>query len=215
MMSLWRIVNIMTIAVCWIVDATTPTTENHFIGPWIQVYSNYFVQSTSEIDWHCIRTNFTVTRTILPSSHRRLRRNQQNTITSTILHIQKTAFLHNINEEPITSSLSYVLIPSSSTDDTLFDHWYHVPVGIGAGGGPNTTSNTKETFTIRKKGPVVNDQLDYLIVTHANNISLFVFARDYHRFFSLYNDDVLSQLYDWQYIGLYKSPLSSFTKSCI
>lgn len=34
-------------------------TIDHLRGPWVQTYSDYFVQMTTEIDWHCVRVNFT------------------------------------------------------------------------------------------------------------------------------------------------------------
>lgn len=55
-----------------------------------------------------------------------------------------------------------------------------------------------------------NNTLDYLILTHANNISLFVWTHNFDKFMSLYNDQIMDTLREWKYTGSYKTPLLSF-----
>ena len=53
-------------------------------GDYIQVYSNYFIQSSSEIDWKCVTIHFT-----MPSGN-------------VYINSTKTAFLHGRNDEIVS-----------------------------------------------------------------------------------------------------------------
>jgi len=71
-----------------------PTTINVslWMGPWIQVYSNYFVQSTTEIDWKCITSN--ISSSLNPHGKPQIA-------------IRKKAWLHGIEDSEVNTLLYY------------------------------------------------------------------------------------------------------------
>lgn len=144
-------------------------------GEWIQIYSNYFVQSTTEIDWKCVRISIAGN--------------------NNALNVTTKAFVHGIPSEDISILHTYNV--STASDNTTI------------------LTNQKEKLRIRKSGLLEENNLDYVVLTPANNISLYVWTRNFSRFMNEYNTDVLKALDEWQYSGLYKAPLFSYTTRCL
>lgn len=131
---------------------------------YVQVYSNYYVQSTIEVDWKCIRVGVT--------------RDQEN------LNVTKNGYLHGIYGSPVQSSTSYNI-----TNEKLH--------------------SDKDTLVLRVENK------DYLLLTGTNNLTLYVWAKDYDRFMNNHNTDVQQYLKSINFTGTYKSPKFSFTSTCI
>lgn len=132
----------------------------------VQVYSNYFVQTTSEIDIKCITVNVTEDKYFM--------------------NITKTGLLHGLEVSPFRST-SYFRIH----DDGKY-------------------VSDKETLVKRN-----DDDDNYIIWTGLNNITVYVWAKDFDIFLEKYNQEVLSNLQRLNYTGLYKSPLYSFSSRCL
>lgn len=132
---------------------------------YVQVYSNYYVQSTTEIDWKCIRVSVT--------------QDQDR------LNVTKNGYLHGIYGSPVKSIMSYNVT------------------------GKNKFKGEKETLVLR----VENE--DYLLWTGTNNLTMYVWAKDYERFMDDHNDDVRDYLKTLNFTGMYKTPVFSFTSACI
>ena len=188
-----------------------------YAGPWIQIYSNYYVQSTTEIDWKCVH----MTLTFLPIGHApsskttsRLRPQppsswpRANTTITTVdtlqLQMTKSALLHGIPKEQVHVTTVWGMDLSKGTADTdtfHLSHWF-------------PPANATAAYEIRDEGPMVEGLVEYLLVTHSKTMAMFVFARDYDRFFHHYNHHVVMLMAQLQYKGYYKAPLLSYTSVC-
>jgi hypothetical protein len=151
-------------------------TVDHLKGSWIQIYSNYYVQTTSEIDWKCVTINLTP-------------------INESLVKINKTASLHGISSNIISKETKYSV--TLNANDTVL-------------------TSGKQVLSIRKWGSRDdNKTLDYLILTHSNNISLFVWTQNFQLCLNKYNDDIVNTLTEWKFTGSYKKPLLSYNTKCL
>ena len=131
---------------------------------YVQVYSNYYVQSTTEVDWKCIRVDAT--------------RDKEH------LNVVKNGFLHGVYGSPVQSMMKYNI-----TNDKF--------------------KGEKETLVLR----VENDE--YLLWTGTNNLTMYVWARDYEHFMDNHNKEVIQYLKSLNFTGTYKSPMFSYSSICL
>jgi len=144
-------------------------------GDYVQVYSNYFIQSTSEIDWKCVQIYFT-----MPNG-------------GPYINSTKTAYLHGRTDEIVNVKKNYRVDVKNN----------------------NTYLRSKtESLLIRMIEPSYSDP-DYFVASGVNNITLFVFAKNYTDFITNHNDNVLRNLISFDTTGAYKSLRPSFESTCL
>ena len=146
---------------------------NKFDGSWIQTESNYYVQSTSEIDWWCINIEC---------------KSDGNKI-----NITKSPYIHYIYYNPFKLENSYI-INDNNNNKIIF--------------------NGTNSLELRQYGPVIDNKYDYSILTGLNNISLYVWMRDYSRY-DEYKDEINDLLTSWNYTTNYKKPISVINSICL
>jgi hypothetical protein len=61
---------------------------------------------------------------------------------------------------------------------------------------------------------LIEGKYDYTILAGIDNITLFIWARNYYRFFH-YKDDIDKLIISWNYTANYKAPLDSFDSMCL
>jgi len=172
--------NFFLIALCALTSTTNsiylrskevPSWDSQsFTGDWIQISSNYFVQTTSEVDWKCVRVTV-------------------NQTTNNILTIGKSPYIHGVYYSPNKVVNNY-----TENDKTLEN-------------GPNS-------LVIKALGPIIDEKYDYTILAGIDNITLFIWARNYYRYFH-YQDEINSLITSWKYTASYKAPLNSFDQMCL
>jgi hypothetical protein len=130
-----------------------PMPSPPLIGDWIQVYSNYFVQTTKEIDWGCVKVRVNDT-----------------TVTKTYDEH------HNPKEKRSVTfpKLSYFA-------DLIVKGWSD----------------------------------NYIILTGTDNITMYVWARDFDTFMINDNSGVISQTLGWDYDTTYKALAPSYSEFCV
>jgi hypothetical protein len=142
---------------------------DQFTGEWLQVSSNYFVQTTSEIDWKCITVNVNKT--------------------TTGVKISKSPYIHGVYYSPNKVITNYYITN-------------------------NVLKNNKLPLIVKQLGPVVDGKYDYAMLAGSDNITFFVWARDYSRY-SDYKNEIDGLTLLWNYTASYKAPRSSFDPICI
>lgn len=85
---------------------------------------------------------------------------------------------------------------------------------IRYGVAENLLKSGKDHLLVKGVGPIVNGKYDYVILTKNDNITQFVWARDYYRYLT-YQDTIETQLKKWDYTSKYKKPMSSYDESCL
>jgi hypothetical protein len=143
---------------------------NKFTGKWLQMSSDYYIQSIEEVDWKCVTTEVTEEKPY-------------------VVVIAKTPLIHHTYKAVNQSVIRY-------------------------GVKNNLLISGDNHLLIKGIGPVVNNKYDYVILTKNDNLTQFVWARDYYRYQD-YENDVSDQLTSWNYINKYKKPLSSYDATCL
>lgn len=116
--------------------------------------------------------------------------------THDIFHLEKDAILHNNKNITIKKNYIYKL-----NDDKFF------PLLL--------ESVINPVLEIKLLGPIYNNQYDYIVLTGADNLTMFTFTRDINIFNEKYLHDVSNALIKFNYTGYYKSPLISYTNFCL
>ena len=147
-------------------------------GHWIQVYSNNYVQLTSENDWFCVNLDVT-------PSHK-----------NNSIFIQKNTFIHNT--VPLSTTLS--LYNNFTFDKDDHKYTFH--------------SSLENTFKLLYTENLSDETYEYLIWTLDDNLSLYVWARDFDDFQLKYRKTVLNILKQNNYNGYYKTPSPSYSIEC-
>lgn len=158
---------------------------NPLQGEWSQVYNNRYVKETSEIDWDCINVNITDIKFLNESKGN--------------LILEKSAIIHHNIDSIYHKSIDYNIYTNNGE---LVLH------------SVQELSVTNPILLMKKFGPIINEQYDYIILIGTDNLSLFILARDIDNFNSKYINEISDILIDMQFIGYYKSPLSSYTSFC-
>jgi hypothetical protein len=148
-------------------------------GDWVQVYSNNYIQTTSEIDWYCVTINVSPYKT-------------------SMFKIQKYTNIHDI--EPFSTYISFYNNYSYSSHDNKYNF------------SPSTIFHYK--YQLINTDDLRNNTFDYLIWTLNDDISYYVWARNFTDFNLKYDKNVLNILKQYNYQGYYKNPLKSYTIEC-
>ena len=186
-MKFLRILTALLCAVCPVVSgsphlrATQQDASGPFYGSWLQVYSNFYVQSTSEVDYHCVQVD------VQPVNH-----------SITKLSITKSAYQHGNINQPVRWTQLYNVTWLDTTDKEAEDNMVLVPLLSG--------SSVVIPLWLRRRDP------DYIIWTGMDNKTLFVWA---HEPSQQYNPEVLHDLVELDFRGTYKTPVSSYSLSCL
>lgn len=150
-------------------EKTPSFNIDQFTGEWLQVSSNYFVQTTSEIDWKCITVNVNKT--------------------TTGVKISKSPYIHGVYYSHNKVTTNYYI-------------------------ANNVLQNDKLPLIVKQLGPVIDGKYDYAMLAGSDNITFFVWARDYSRY-SDYKNEIDGLTLLWNYTASYKAPRSSFDPICI
>lgn len=184
MYSLLRIITFFLTAVSAVhLRTTKEVVETAVHGQWLQVYSDWYVQSTSEIDYSCVTVEIaSVGDTDIP------------TVT-----ISKRAYQHGNIHQPAHWAHSYTL--SWKLDDaTIFqDNLVLTPTV--------NSSSVLVPLWLRRTGD------DYLIWTGLDNKTMYVWTHTIPD--PAENSHILHQLAELDFNGTYKTPLSSYSASCL
>ena len=70
-------------------------------------------------------------------------------------------------------------------------------------------------YWIYKLGPIVNDLYEYSIVSDDIKLTLFVLARNYTRFFRVYDSEVITWLFKNGFNGVLNSPIPTNQTNCM
>ena len=78
----------------------------------------------------------------------------------------------------------------------------------------NIVLNSTEPLLLRHTGPIIDDQYDYTILTGYDNVTLFVWARDFGRYYQYYDEEASQLIESWDYNTTYKEPSSVYSNFC-
>jgi len=73
----------------------------------------------------------------------------------------------------------------------------------------------QESLQLRGLGPSIGNKYQYLILTGYNNMTMYVFARNFTQFMKQYKTHVEHVVATWKYTGKYKSLQSSYYEQCV
>lgn len=176
-MRFWKnTIPLFVMAVKLVLSDVAPLFHAH----WIQIYSNYYVQSTTQIDWKCVTVD---TR-----------------LADGVVNVSTHALVHGLPTDKVTVTSVFNVSTEGNTTQLI---------------------NKKEHLLVRDVTYKADDHgdehaiIDYAILTASNNMSLYVWATNYSQFMEHRNAEVLRKLYEWDYIGLYKAPLFSYSTQCL
>jgi hypothetical protein len=79
----------------------------------------------------------------------------------------------------------------------------------------NIVFNASLPLLLRKTGPIINGQYDYTILTGYDNKTLFIWARDFNRYYRDYDDEATRLVLSWEYNTTYKQPISVYSNLCL
>lgn len=151
-------------------------------GRWLQVYSDRYVQSTSEIDYSCVTAEIARANTSKPA-----------------ISISKHAYQHGNIHQPVHWSQTYTLSWTLDGTTSLQDNLVLVPLV--------TTSSVLVPLWLRRSGD------NYMIWTGMDNKTMYVWVHELPK--PAENAHILQQLAELDFNGTWKTPLSSYSESCL
>jgi hypothetical protein len=153
-------------------------------GSWLQIYSNRYVQTTSEIDYHCVRAVVaSVPDTPIP------------TVT-----IHKKAYQHGNMLQPVEWTHTYTVTLQNESWPSLQDNLLLEPI--------NKKSPLVVPLWLREISP------HYLLWSGLDNKTMLVWS---HSSIMDPEDDakIRKSLQELEFNGTYKSPVSSYSATCL
>ena len=155
-------------------------------GSWLQIYSNHYVQTTSEIDYQCVRAEVSPVR-------------NTNSTASTI-SLTKKAYQHGNLLLPVEWTQTYTVLFQNNEWDTLEDNLVLQP-------STKSSSVVLVPLWLRRMSPQ-----NYILWSGLDNKTMLVWS---HSMLDAVNNGlILQQLEELDFNGSYKSPLVSYSLMC-
>lgn len=156
-------------------------------GSYVQAFSSRYVHETSEIDNSCIHVEISTIK------------NSDNKYQA---FIKKKAILHASGNLINTTNDKYNI--SNNHNGILEFHPY-----------PQISSIKSKYLNLHYVCMDENQELQCLLLTSSDNLSSFVFAKNFTDFEIHYKKPVLNTFIKLNFTGYYKSPLYSYSESCL